>query len=169
MVLTTHSITGAAFAGLLATDPALAFTVGLASHYLFDSIPHWDYKLLSVSKEDDKLDFKIGSSNFTFDISRIAFDLLLGLVVSYYLFVSVAGFSWLIILAGVIGGVLPDFLQFLNSKVKNRPLAWSQKFHDFFHAEKRPYRQAQLRGILWQLGIIVVVVGLTFTSLAWLK
>lgn len=168
MVLTTHSIAGAAFAGLLATDPALAFTVGLASHYLLDSIPHWEYELASKTN-DDELDFKFGTAGFFSDISKIVFDLILGLAISYYLFVTLAGFSWLVVFAGVVGGVLPDFLQFFYAEHKIKILAVTQKIHDYFHAENRPYKKAQLRGILWQFGIIVAVVSLTFTSLAWLK
>lgn len=169
MVLTTHSIIGASFAGLLATDPALAFTVGLASHYLFDTIPHWDYELISVNRENGKLNFKDSNSGRLFDASRIALDFFVGLIASYYIFVSLAGFSWTVIIAGVLGAIIPDFLQFLHAKINSWPLTWFQRLHDFFHADKRPYRQAQLKGILWQLGIIAVIIGLTFTSLAWLK
>lgn len=168
MILSTHSVIGASFAGLLATDPALAFTVGLTSHYLLDAIPHWEYELASKTN-DDELDFKFGTTGFFSDISKIFLDLILGLAISYYLFVTLAGFSWLVVLAGIVGGVLPDFFQFFYAEHKIKLLAVTQKIHDFFHTEDRPYKKAQVKGALLQLGLVIVVVSLTFASLAWLK
>ncbi|MFA6416156.1 MAG: hypothetical protein WCW56_01580 [Candidatus Paceibacterota bacterium] len=167
MILSTHSIVGASFAGLLATDPATAFAVGLASHYLLDMVPHWDYQIGGEKTEDDikKINLNFTSPTFISDLSKITLDFALGLIISYYFLVHMAGFSWLVVLAGIIGGVLPDFLQFLYSKFYNKiyglPLVWFQKLHDFFHTDHRPYKKRQLAGATKQFvlvaGIIVCV------------
>lgn len=168
MILSSHSIIGSAFAGLLSTNPAVALTVGLGSHYLFDLIPHWDYTLGPQNYQEEEkpklnLDFK--SPTFKTDVIKISLDLVIGFSLSYFLFVRLAGFSWPIILMGIIGGLLPDFFQLIYSKLPTQPFIFFQQIHDFFHAEERPYKKAPINGSLRQLGLVIGIVGITFIFL----
>src|SRR3989344_1669175 len=55
MTLTTHIIIATAVAKPLAAyNPAFAFLAALASHYLSDTIPHWDYSLPVFEGEEEK-------------------------------------------------------------------------------------------------------------------
>ncbi|KKW21186.1 MAG: hypothetical protein UY61_C0012G0009 [Candidatus Adlerbacteria bacterium GW2011_GWC1_50_9] len=52
MTLATHIvIAGAITRPIAGAHPALLFLVSLASHYLADAIPHWDYDIRSVPDE----------------------------------------------------------------------------------------------------------------------
>ena len=47
MVLTTHAVAGATLATLVPNHPLWGFVIGFGSHFVLDSIPHWDYSLKS--------------------------------------------------------------------------------------------------------------------------
>ena len=49
MILSTHAVVGAALASLMPSHPIAAFVAGVASHFVIDSTPHWDYPLKSIS------------------------------------------------------------------------------------------------------------------------
>jgi hypothetical protein len=49
MILSTHAIVGGALASLFPSHPVVIIAAGFASHFAIDAIPHWDYKLRSIS------------------------------------------------------------------------------------------------------------------------
>src|SRR5262249_4316826 len=61
MILSTHAIVGAAIASFLPSHSTTAFVLGFASHFVLDTIPHWDYPIRSAS-----VDTEIGAP-VTFD------------------------------------------------------------------------------------------------------
>jgi len=79
MVLATHAITGGAVATLTPGNPALGFLLGLLSHFLLDSIPHWDYRLASKKEdEDNPLETSMDmGKDFIRDLFVMGIDLLL--------------------------------------------------------------------------------------------
>ena len=113
MVLSTHVITGGAVATLAPGNPALGFILGFASHFLLDSIPHWDYVLASKKTSgNDPLDTSMDmGKDFIRDLFVMGFDFLIGMIVVYSLLYSDS--LRFTLMAGIIGGVLPDFLQFM--------------------------------------------------------
>ena len=49
MTLTTHGVVGGAIVSLIPTSPVLGLCLAFLSHYLLDSIPHFDYPIRSAS------------------------------------------------------------------------------------------------------------------------
>lgn len=164
MTLATHIVVGATAATVFTTHPVEAFLVGFASHFVLDAIPHWDYPIDSLSDEragTDPLQKKIHfSSVIFFDVARVLLDVFVGVAIVagivFFRDTHILGSTVMLLIAGAFGGVLPDFLQFLNGVIKNPLLQLHQKFHHFIHAriklDDRP-----IIGVPIQLGIILVV------------
>ena len=136
MILATHVIIGAGLASFFPNNFVMAFAVSFASHFALDIIPHWDYELLSQTKnKENRLeeDIKIGK-NFFLDLAKIILDVAIGSVLAVLFFHSWLGASWLLVLIGVAGGVLPDALQFAYFKIRREPLRVLQKFHLKVHS-----------------------------------
>lgn len=146
MVFSTHSIVGGSLAVISGANPIGAFIAGVASHYLLDSVPHWDYELLSKKEGQTKLDGDLEiNKKFLADLCKMAIDLAIGFGTVIFLFHPLGlgaildplyllsnAFIW-----GAIGGILPDALQFLYYKIRKEPLVSMQKFHIFVHTEIR--------------------------------
>ena len=159
MTLTTHSVVGASIAVLSSANPFAAFLLGFTSHFLLDSIPHWDYPLASGNKAVDPMenDLIVGKS-FLVDLLYIAIDASLGLLLGLLLLPSYhMGFTPLLqspILWSIIGAVLPDLLQFVYFKTKAEPFTTIYRFHKFIHAQYR-FPDTSIIGI----GIQVFIIG----------
>lgn len=161
MILLSHSIIGVAAASVFPSNPMLAFSVALASHYIMDAIPHWDYKLLS-SKEDSKTplnnDIVIGE-NFIFDLRNVFIDALLGVIISFLLFYFFGfGHSVLILIVGIIGGIIPDILQFVYFKIRKEPFKSLYIFHNFIHSCHKELKRHNVAGIFFQIATVASVV-----------
>jgi hypothetical protein len=159
MTLTTHAITGAGFAVLLPTHPVGAFALGFVSHFLLDAIPHWDYSLSSMQSDGkNKLnnDMKLGK-DFLRDLAKVATDALLGVSLSVLVFGMFLHLSFLTVVCGAIGAILPDALQFVYMKWRHEPFVTLQRFHMWIHAEKH-LNDRPVVGILSQVVLIVLVV-----------
>ena len=162
MILATHAIAGAAVAQLFPQHPVFAFAAGFASHLALDSIPHWDYKVLSVEKDKNEplnTDMVMGKK-FIFDALRIGTDALAGLMLSifvfFYFFHNV---PLSITLIGAIAGMLPDPLQFVYWKTRSPFLLPLQKFHIWIHS-KTSLKASPALGLSLQFLIIVAVVSI---------
>ena len=159
MILATHAIVGASVAKIVSVNPIAGFIAGLLSHYFLDSIIHWDYKLKSKkSGEGDKMSEDISiNKDFIFDLFKLSLDLIIGIIVIILFLYSPDSKQNMILLAGTIGGILPDFLQFLYFKIKREPLISFQKLHDLVHAEKKLDNYPKL-GIFLQAVIITLFI-----------
>ncbi|MEI6042495.1 MAG: hypothetical protein WCQ00_02930 [bacterium] len=158
MILTTHAVTGATFTALIPKNPILGFAIGFGSHFILDSIPHWDYKLKSSRKNKEKPlnnDLVI-NKDFLKDLVKIGFDGLLGLSLSFILLGAFGHASLIAILFGAIGGMMPDFLQFVYFKWRHEPLVSLQKFHIWMHS-KRSLNSRPIFGIFCQVMVISIV------------
>jgi len=134
MTLATHIlVAGALTRPLAGSIPAsLIFVTALASHYIADAIPHYDYKLLSKDRSDpDRPKLKKDWRLITLDLTRIFLDIAIGATLLYFLFPSLP-LSWVI-----LGAILPDMLQPLFWLYKKFPIKQTQTFHDFMHAKLR--------------------------------
>lgn len=154
MILASHAIAGAAVASLNPTKPFSGFFAGFVLHFILDAIPHWEYEIKSGFVHP-----YVGSK-FIFDralfgdILRIGSDIAFGAVVSvavFYFYGSVPVFA---VLAGVLGGILPDALQFAYGRLHWRVLYLLQGFHFWIHGT----HQLQDRPILG-IAIQILVVG----------
>jgi hypothetical protein len=132
MTLATHAVVGAAFAQLFPEYPIAAFAVGFASHLAIDSLPHWDYKILSLEKvEGQPLETNMAIGKyFLKDCLRIGSDAMAGILLSIVIFgYFFRGTPLSIILIGAVAGILPDPLQFVYWKTRSPLLLPLQTFH----------------------------------------
>ena len=162
MILTSHSIIGVAAASVFPSHPLIAFSVALASHYAVDAFPHWDYKLLSSKEDPTPLnnDIVIGK-NFLSDARRVFIDALLGVIASSLLFYFFDfGHSVLILIAGISGGMAPDFLQFVYFKFRKEPFKSLYIFHKFMHSCHKELKQHIVVGVSLQIAIVASIVFL---------
>jgi len=99
MILTPHMLIGAAI-GAHSPNAVIAFILGLGSHYLLDSISHWDYigTLSDLKKPSNR--------------KKIFFDLL----ISVFAIVLLLSFkpSINLLLIGAFAAVLPDGIELIN-------------------------------------------------------
>ncbi len=158
MILSTHAVTGAVLATLVPNNPVLGFIIGFGSHFVLDAIPHWDYKLKSSrrNKLEPLNNDLIISKDFFKDLLKIGLDAALGLFLSILLLGAIRHYSILIILCGAIGGMAPDFLQFVYFKWRHEPLISLQKFHIWMHA-KSSLKNRPVLGIFCQVAVVVLV------------
>ncbi len=163
MTLTTHGIVGTAVARVFAWHPVSAFFMAFLSHYLIDALPHWDYDLKSARRdENNHLNNDIVlNKDFVLDFIKIAFDVFFGLFLSFIIFQPIGNEQILVIVLGVIGGVLPDFLQFMYFKFRRQPFIALQKFHHWCHTDIR------LEGRWISGGILQFFVVIGSVALSW--
>lgn len=159
MTLGTHAAFGILAASVFPNDPLAAFSTGFISHFLLDTIPHWDYKLSSLRTDLNnplETDMELGRS-FFYDLMKIGTDVFVGVVVGSLLFYFLGGFNFWAPVFGAAGAVLPDFLQFVYMKWKHEPLISLQKFHLAVHAKRHienPYSGISLQGFFLALAFI---------------
>lgn len=158
MILTTHALVGAAVASTVPEHPVLGFILGFGSHFLLDAIPHWEYHLGSIVEDKgDPLNTNMHiNAKFLIDLLKVGFDAVLGLGLSIFIFSSST--PLVPILAGAIGGMLPDPLQFAYWKLRVEPLISLQKFHTWIHANKKLNHRPVL-GISLQILVILAIIG----------
>jgi hypothetical protein len=151
MILATHAIVGAAL-GRLIPYPWGAFLVGFASHFAIDAIPHWQYRLASMVHRDGPMEndmvihpapfftlkWCLVNRKFIGDLARTGLDFAAGMVLSILLFQGTNNLANISIplIAGAVGGVLPDALQFAYFKIRREPLTTLQKIHLWAHAKR---------------------------------
>lgn len=163
MILVTHGVIGAGIANVARLNPVSAFIVGFLSHFILDTIPHWDYPIRSSTKGSVENpidgDFIIGR-NFYVDLVKVFFDALFGILIPYFFFsndMSIVQFATSGIIWGAIGGMTPDFLQFVYTKFRHEPMISLQKFHIWMHAHTR-LNHRMILGPALQIGLIVLTI-----------
>ncbi len=136
MTLATHAVVGAAIARLIPKHPIAGFFFAFISHFLIDAIPHGHYRLFSTKRDSENPlnDDMVLGKNFILDLLNIGLDLLIGIGLTFAIFNQS---SYLTLCLGIIGGVLPDALQFAYWKIRKEPLTSLQKFHHNIHAKKK--------------------------------
>ncbi len=165
MILASHAILGAAASRLVPDNLYLGFLLGAASHFVADAISHWDYSLRSATFDEKNrlVDMRWGR-DFLIDLFKIALDIIAGVIISFLIFKVHGARDFISLFAGIVGGILPDGLQFLYSKIKKEPFVAIEEFHIAIHSKKTirdPYR-----GILSQSAIVAaaVLVSVLLTS-----
>ena len=161
MVLTPHSIVGAAIANLIPENPELGFALAYASHYAIDMIPHRDYDIdhfFDKEKKTFKSVFKNAKARF--NLLVVGLDFLIGVGICFLLFVRNRQ-SLILTLVGIVGGVLPDVLQFIYYTFKKQPWIFFQKIHDIFHNQDK-MMDRPMKGTLVQIVTILVFLVIYF-------
>jgi hypothetical protein len=162
MVLATHAVTGALIGAVASENLAIAALAGFLSHFILDTIPHWDYSLGSNEKDPQNPlndTMHVRSVSFFIDLAKIGADFFLGLMLALLM---VYAEPTPVVAAGMIGAlaaVLPDPLQFIYMKFRPKFMRPLQKFHLFMHATTR-LNSRPIIGIGSQLIIIAITFGL---------
>ena len=158
MTLTTHIAVGGIVASFFPTHPEIGLVAAFASHFALDAIPHFDYSLqASVKDEKNPMNNDIAlDKRFAKDLINIGLDILIGLLILTYILIFLGKFSLPILIAGAIGGVVPDALQLVYMKFRHEPLISLQKFHIWIQRDGR-LRSKPFIGILSQIAIIVII------------
>lgn len=161
MILTPHAIVGAALANIFPNDPALGFGLAFFSHYALDMLPHTDYDINNFfDKETKTVRSVIKNAGAAMHLLVIILDFIFAIFLCVLLFVRDEK-SLMITLLGVLGGLLPDFLQFIYYKFKKEPWIFIQKIHDKFHFDTK-IKHNILLGIFVQILIPVLILILYF-------
>lgn len=144
------------------SHPILAFSAALASHYITDAIPHWEYDLLSSKKDRNNPlnnDITIGK-DFISDLMKVSLDTLLGIALSFFVFyfLGLNFDSLLILIAGIIGGIAPDFLQFAYFRFRREPFKSLYLFHYRIHSRNESLEKHFIIGIFLQILTVSLIV-----------
>ena len=160
MTLATHATIGTIIATKFPGHPVVGFFAAFVTHFILDTIPHWDYPLRSLQKdESNPLNNKmpIGNKNFITDLFHVGLDFCIGLVASLLLFLPFSDINlFKLTLIGVAGGVLPDFLQFVYMEIRKEPLILIQRFHVHIHTKNKMKNSAVL-SIVSQVALVLIV------------
>lgn len=150
-------VAGAAAAKVLSSHPLEAFVIGWLSHYILDSVVHWDYPLsITGGEEHAPLNIREASKKLiAYDVAKVLIDVLLGALIIYVLSRNFSPDNIHLLIAGAFGATIPDFLQFLYGVFKVRILAILQDFHNFMHA-KRTLKGRPIFGITAQICVILI-------------
>lgn len=159
MILATHIIIAAAVTKPIAhMHPALIFGVAVASHYLSDALPHWDYELTAIADKENTATrhWNLQSASLAHDIVRFSLDAIVGAAFVIMLLSPLSFSDWIAATLAIIGGALPDFLGGLYM-LGLKFLLPHQRFHDWIHTKIRlgPY---PLIGIPFQILIAAIAV-----------
>lgn len=126
MLSVPHALVGAALGSQVGDIPGqaiVAFGVGWASHYVLDSLPHWDriYRHTEKLKVHDKLSDwpKYALVQGFVDVGLVA--IIVGSIIFYKH--QLGAYYLSPIFWGAVGGMLPDILD-------NVPF-WSHKLHEY--------------------------------------
>lgn len=161
MTLATHIVVGGAVASLFPSHPVIAFFAGFCSHFILDAMPHWDYRILSEYANPD-IDASHNKSKadglFGLDLLRIGTDVLLGIFVTLFVWHPTTVVQLEILALGMVGGMLPDFLQFVYLRFPHQPVVLMKKLHYFMHTERKIDNRKAIKGVLWQVAIAVCVI-----------
>jgi len=159
MIGTTHAIAGAAIGSLMPTHPVAAFVFGVVSHYALDSVPHWDYPLYSVRVHKGDCSSMTMRRALVRDFFNVGFDLAVGVIISFMFFYNPA--SLIAVCAGLVGGVLPDFLQFVYACAPRTPMKYLQQFHHWIHTSHKLRQEGKSAiGIVYQVAIVVAIIAM---------
>ncbi|HEY4499834.1 MAG TPA: hypothetical protein VJH70_01745 [Candidatus Paceibacterota bacterium] len=164
MILVTHGIVGGAIGRFLPTHPILAFALGFLSHFVIDAIPHWHYPLTSIEEDTQNPlnnDLPVTKKAIR-DFFAIGVDCLSGILIALYFLKGDFSMdtAFISIVAGALGGIVPDALQFVYWKWRREPLVSLQKFHLYIHS-KMNIDDQYLVGITTQTTFAILVIWIT--------
>ncbi len=124
MFITTHAALGALIAQQMPEHPYIAFTLGIASHFISDIIPHGDTNLYKLYISGRKVKRSIAYS---------IIDGVLAIFFVIFMLNTVSTGAKLALSLGMIGGVLPDLVVGVYEVFKFRWLEKLHRLHFFFH------------------------------------
>lgn len=132
MILASHII----ISGILASKTPnyfLAAAIGLISHYVLDTIPHWDYlseEFESGAKTDKNF---VKRKKFWQELFKITIDILAGFVVLFIFIKFYDNINIVPLIISVFFSILPDSLSFLYWITNWKIIKWNHDIQLFAH------------------------------------
>lgn len=161
MTLTTHILIAAAVTKPLAyANPIIVFATAVASHYLSDLIPHWDYQLQSMEDGNDPNHQRWNPKgrSLTHDLLRAAGDGALGTGILFLLTFWAGAFNPGVFLITISGAIFPDVLKAVYHLLKRpRILSWTQRLDHLMHSKIR-LGYYPLIGVPLQCIIVIIAI-----------
>ncbi|MDO8557946.1 MAG: hypothetical protein Q7S09_01995 [bacterium] len=160
MLIGVHIIVASGL-GSLTENPAIAFALGIASHFIGDKIPHWEY---SIAPLDELKRKSVGEKLRTClkkDVFRVLSFIGLEIGGAFVLVFAIVHYvapqaHFLPVLAGGFGGLLPDVLWGFADNSKNKILQAYRRLH---HASHTKAENVSLRhGLIWQLAAVAIAI-----------
>jgi len=166
MTLGTHIVVAGAAGAVFIGNPIAGLFAAIVSHFVVDAIPHWDWPICSIEKTGERCtDGVVGNNKrailrdfFIAGLDSFWGVVVLGLTASYFNISIVS--PWFI--AVVIGGILPDGLQFLYFLYRKEPLTTIQRFHGFMHTNIKIPSERFIYGPLLQLPVVLIALLVFF-------
>ncbi|TSC92380.1 MAG: hypothetical protein CEN89_731 [Candidatus Berkelbacteria bacterium Licking1014_7] len=153
MLLTTHILIGGALGQMAGNAPA-GFTLGVASHFALDKIPHFDLGIWHKSGKD----YNWGAREWVV----VGLDIVATIFVLIFLLPKSIEINFLF---GALGGVSVDLLDnvpFWKKKFRATGFGkWFSKFHSCSHFKKSEWlMRYKWLALLGQIAIIGLIFGL---------
>lgn len=163
MILGPHIIIATATSRYFFDNLFLVFLISIASHFLADMIPHWDYKTESIERNADASGIPLPQfkpfdlKNYSSDFFKFLIDGLSGMLIASLFLPNWNFASVMFLLTATFGGVLPDLLQGFYSTGKFNFLKPVQVFHTKSHWwRKSPFLRKC--GILAEVLIVLIAI-----------
>ncbi|MBT4209496.1 MAG: hypothetical protein HOE19_01095 [Candidatus Komeilibacteria bacterium] len=152
MFITAHT-SAALWISTRITDPILAFILGIASHFLFDMIPHGDESLADhVQGKKEK---------FKYFIRVALIDMILATILVYFFVSHGPIVDPYVLYPAVLGTWLPDIAWITIEYLKLSKLYWyiyfHSKVHNFFN-----WQYSIVYGVPFQIIVTLAVLKISF-------
>jgi hypothetical protein len=145
-----HAVTGALVAAVI-KEPLIALPAALASHFVIDALPHWDYKIEGSARKRQLI-----------MLADLAFSILLLSVVAFLLTEQ----WWLVFLGGLLA-IVPDMMWLPDLLTGSPP---STKGDDLLSRIRRFHLRIQWsetkNGIFFEIFWFFLVLSLLFIALS---
>jgi hypothetical protein len=155
MILSTHAIVGGALASLFPSHPVVIIAAGFASHFAIDAIPHWDYKLRSISVAPGVRNRLVVDRTLLRDLALIGLDAMAGLALAVGLFATPATIAAIVL--GALAAMLPDPLQFVHTLYPREPLKSLQRFHRWIHTKRQLQGSIGVSSQILFAGLVIAI------------
>ena len=159
MILASHII----ISGILGSETQnyfFAATIGLASHYILDAIPHWDFYLspdfdAQAKAKDGSL---VKEKFFWKEISKVVVDISIGLGLLFIFANFYKNTNTVPLIISGVFSILPDALILLYWMTNWKFLKWNFDIQEFAHHLTRSKINPSFRlGIITQIATIGIV------------
>lgn len=158
MILATHAFVGAAIAQAIPQYPAIGFLAAFASHFVLDTIPHWEYSI-EIESYTGINSKKILIQRIARDILKVLCDAQIGVLAVLLILWNGTAESLLPLALGMFGGILPDILHAITLIISWKPLNALQQFHKKIHT-KIIWKDRFYAGTITQVSVSIVVIAL---------
>jgi hypothetical protein len=142
MLLTVHTSVGTLIGNYI-NSGILAFTLSFISHFLLDMIPHGDHGFFEMYYRKGKKTKRM--------VGLASLDITVMTIFVIDLFTKNAFLYPKIVILGITGSILPDFLIGFSELTKSRPLEKIKNFHNFSHSIVKCFKLSPLAGLFFQV------------------